>query len=89
MACERVADLRAQTAAVGDRETVVPGPLPEGRGVRVGDSERDVKRAYPNARSDTHRGHTHYFIEDDYDRIFVKVVDGVVVALEAHPFEWC
>ena len=59
------------------------------RGIRVGDSERDVRRAYPKADSDTHRGHTHYFVENEYDRLFVKVVDHEVVALEARPFEWC
>lgn len=59
------------------------------RDIRVGDSEGKVKRAYPRARHETHKGHTHYIVDDDYDKVLIKVVDAVVVALEAHPFEWC
>ena len=59
------------------------------RDIRVGDPERMVRSAYPRARHETHRGHTHYIVDDDYDKILIKVVDDVVVALEAHPFEWC
>jgi hypothetical protein len=36
-----------------------------------------------------HKGHTHYIVEDEYDRVLVKVVDREVVVLEARPFEWC
>ena len=59
------------------------------RYIRVGDSERKVRRKYPNARAETHLGHTHYIVEDEYDRLYVRVEDGVAVKLEARPFEWC
>ena len=59
------------------------------RYVRVGDTEAKVRRKYPGARHETHKGHTHYMVEDEYDRLLVRVEDRVVVKLEARPFEWC
>ncbi|HWL65157.1 MAG TPA: hypothetical protein VNP73_04200 [Actinomycetota bacterium] len=59
------------------------------RGIQVDEHQAKVRRAYPDARHETHRGHTHYIVEDPYDRVLVKVVDREVVALEARPFEWC
>lgn len=59
------------------------------RYIRVGDSEAKVRRKYPGARHETHRGHTHYIVEDEYDRLLVRVEDRAVVKLEARPFEWC
>ena len=59
------------------------------RYIRVGDSERKVRRKYPGARHETHKGHTHYMVEDDYDRVMVRVEERRVVKLEARPFEWC
>ena len=59
------------------------------RYIRVGDSEKKVKRKYPGVRAETHEGHTHYMLEEPYDKVMAKVVDGTVVALEARPFEWC
>jgi hypothetical protein len=59
------------------------------RDLRIGDSEKKLMREYPGARGETHAGHTHYVIEDRESRVLAKVVDGSVVALEAHPYEWC
>lgn len=59
------------------------------RYVRVGDSEAKVRRKYPGVKGETHRGHTHYIVEDDYDRVMVRVEERTVVKLEARPFEWC
>ncbi len=61
------------------------------RGLRVGDSERRLKRLYPRSRPQTHAGHTHYRLRtgafDAY--LMAKVVDHEVVQLEIWPYEFC
>jgi hypothetical protein len=61
------------------------------RGLRVGDSERRLKRLYPRSRPQTHAGHTHYRLGtgafDAY--LMAKVVANDVVQLEIWPYEFC
>jgi hypothetical protein len=61
------------------------------RGLRVGDSERRLKRLYPRSRPQTHAGHTHYRLRTGaYDAyLMAKVVDHEVVQLEIWPYEFC
>ncbi|MDP9066968.1 MAG: hypothetical protein M3N53_01290 [Actinomycetota bacterium] len=61
------------------------------RGLRVGDSQRRLRELYPNADPMTHAGHTHYKLgEGRYGtKLLAKVVDDVVVQLEAAPYEYC
>lgn len=62
-----------------------------GRGLRVGDRHRKLKRLYPNADPIKHRGHIHYRLKNGKDNAYMmgKVVDRRVVQLEAWPFEFC
>jgi hypothetical protein len=61
------------------------------RGLRVGDSERRLRRLYPRASPQTHAAHTHYRLRtgafDAY--LMAKVVDREVVQLEIWPYEFC
>jgi hypothetical protein len=61
------------------------------RGLRVGDSERRLRRLYPRSRPQTHAGHTHYRLGtgrfDAY--LMAKVVARDVVQLEIWPYEFC
>jgi hypothetical protein len=61
------------------------------RGLRVGDSERRLRRLYPRSRPQTHAGHTHYRLRtgafDAY--LMAKVVDHEVIQLEIWPYEFC
>ena len=61
------------------------------RGLRVGDSERRLRRLYPHARGETHRGHTHYILRSGPSdgRLLAKVVDKVVVDIVTGPYEFC
>jgi len=62
-----------------------------GRGLRVGDRHRRLKRLYPHADPIKHRGHIHYRLKSGKLNAYMmgKVVDGRVVQLEAWPFEFC
>jgi hypothetical protein len=61
------------------------------RGLRVGDTERRLRRLYPRSRPQTHAGHTHYRLRtgalDAY--LMAKVVGREVVQLEIWPYEFC
>jgi hypothetical protein len=61
------------------------------RGLRVGDSERRLRRLYPDARPDAHEGHTHYRLDTGRYGSYLlgKVVDDEVVQFEAWPYEFC
>ncbi|MGH2821197.1 MAG: hypothetical protein ACRDJ5_11145 [Actinomycetota bacterium] len=62
-----------------------------GKGLRVGDRERKLRRLYPPKRGITHAGHTHYRLRTARHGSYMmaKVVDHRVVQLEAWPFEFC
>jgi hypothetical protein len=63
-----------------------------GRGLRVGDRHRKLRRLYPNADPIQHSGHIHYRLKTGASNnayMMGKVVGGRVVALEAWPFEFC
>jgi hypothetical protein len=62
-----------------------------GRGLRVGDRHRKLRRLYPNADPIKHSGHIHYRLKGGGANAYMmgKVVDGRVAALEAWPFEFC
>jgi hypothetical protein len=59
--------------------------------LRVGNSEDRLRRLYPRSVPETHGGHTHYRLrtDDNGSYLMAKVVDGVVVQLEAWPYEFC
>jgi hypothetical protein len=61
------------------------------RGLRVGDSERRLRRLYPHSRPMTHAGHTHYRLASGRFNAYLmgKVVDHEVVQLEIWPYEFC
>jgi hypothetical protein len=61
------------------------------RGLRVGDTERKLRRLYPRSRPQTHAGHTHYRLRTGaYDAyLMAKVVDREIVQLEIWPYEFC
>jgi len=59
------------------------------KGLQVGDSERRLKRLYDPNPTEPHRGHTHYLLNGDKPKLLAKVVDGMVVQLEAAPYEYC
>jgi hypothetical protein len=61
------------------------------KGLRVGNSERRLRRLYPRSEPETHAGHTHYRLRTAADGAYLmaKVVDGDVVQLEAWPYEFC
>ena len=60
------------------------------KGLRVGDSEEKVNELYPgSAAGEPHNGHSHYMLGDRGTKLLAKVVDGVVVQLEAAPYEYC
>lgn len=58
-------------------------------GLRVGDSERKLRRLYPKSDGYRHSGHTHYILGERWTRLLAKVVDGTVIELEAAPYEFC
>jgi hypothetical protein len=62
-----------------------------GRGLRVGDTERELRRLYPQRRPYTHNAHSHYILGESRrgTRLLAKVVDNRVVQLEAVPYEFC
>jgi hypothetical protein len=62
-----------------------------GKGLRVGDRHRKLKRLYPNADPIEHGGRIHYRLKSGNlnAKMLGKVVDGRVVRLEAWPFEFC
>jgi len=62
-----------------------------GKGLRVGDRHRKLRRLYPNADPIEHAGRIHYRLKSgNLDaKMLGKVVDGRVVRLEAWPYEFC
>jgi hypothetical protein len=61
------------------------------RGLKVGNSERRLRRLYPRSRPQTHAGHTHYRLRTGAFNAYLmaKVVDHEVVQLEIWPYEFC
>jgi hypothetical protein len=61
------------------------------RGLSVGDSERRLRRLYPNSNPHTHAGHSHYRLRTGPygDYLMAKVVSREVVQLEIWPYEFC
>lgn len=90
---------RGETEAIAEarvkRRTIDAGPKGEitvhtRRGLRVGDTEGKLRRLYPGARPETHRGHTHYSLASGFDgRLLAKVVRGRVTAMLTGPYEFC
>lgn len=89
------ADRRVQAIFVKARRirSSEHGPLAmhSRKGLRVGDPQRKLRRLYPRARPETHRGHTHYRLATGRYGAYLmaKVVDRRVVQLEAWPYEFC
>ena len=61
------------------------------RDLRVGDSEARLRQLYPHRKPMTHPngGHVHYRLAGDGEKVMAKVVDDLVVELEAAPYEYC
>ena len=60
------------------------------RGLRVGDSEAQLRELYPHRKPMTHPkgGHVHYKLGGESNKLLAKVVDETVVELEAAPYEF-
>lgn len=58
------------------------------KGLMVGDPESKVNELYPSKEGHTHKGHTHYLLEQGR-MLMVKVVDEEVVEIVVGPYEFC
>ena len=60
------------------------------KGLEVGDSEKRLRRLYPNAQGQTHSGHTHYSLNSGlHGRMLARVENGRVVNILVGPYEFC
>ena len=86
-----VVDVKVNTSEVTARRLGDTYAFHTRKGLRVGDTEERLQELYPRRNGITHNGHTHYILGEHNGgpKLLGKVKDGVVVQLEAAPYEFC